>query len=192
MTIGALVEHTVRATGTDVPIQFAPGIASRHILVDKRRFERIFANLFENAQRYAGGATLLAVEDHGSLVRFLVEDAGPGIAPEERDRIFERFSRGSTGPAPRARRRHRASDWPSWPSTCSQHGGRVWVEDRPGGGARFVVELPALEEDGGMKLRRRLAPRLPGRSPWRPSAGCGLPVDSLAPAHPRLARYRSP
>ena len=55
VTIGALVEHTVRATGTDVPIQFAPGIANRQIAVDKRRFERVFANLFENAQRYGGG-----------------------------------------------------------------------------------------------------------------------------------------
>ena len=146
VTIGALVEHTVRATGTDVPIQFAPGIASRHILVDKRRFERIFANLFENARRYAGSATLLAVEDHGSLVRFVVEDAGPGIAPEERDRIFERFSRGTSG------RRRGLGDGTGLglaivAQHVKQHGGRVWVEDRPGGGARFIVELPFLEEE---------------------------------------------
>jgi len=145
VTIGALVEHTVRATGTDVPIQFAPGIANRQISVDKRRFERIFANLFENAQRYAGGATLLAVEDHDKLVRFLVEDAGPGIAPEERGRIFERFSRGSTG-----RRRGLGDGTGLGLAIVEQHvvahGGRVWVEDRLGGGARFVVELPALEE----------------------------------------------
>ena len=145
VTIGGLVEHTVRATGTDVPIQFAPGIANRLISVDKRRFERVFANLFENAQHYAGGATLLAVEDHGNLVRFLVEDAGPGIAPEERERIFERFSRGSTG-----RRRGLGGGTGLGLAIVEQHvvahGGRVWVEDRPGGGARFVVELPALEE----------------------------------------------
>ena len=146
VTIGALVERTVRATGTDVPIQFAPGIASRHILVDKRRFERIFANLFENARRYAGSATLLAVEDHGSLVRFVVEDAGPGIAPEERDRIFERFSRGTSG------RRRGLGDGTGLglaivAQHVKQHGGRVWVEDRPGGGARFIVELPFLEEE---------------------------------------------
>ncbi|MGO9582267.1 MAG: ATP-binding protein [Acidimicrobiales bacterium] len=144
--IGSLVEHTVQATGTDVPIQFAPGLASQHISVDKRRFERIFANLFENAQRYAGGATLLAVEDHGSSVRFVVEDAGPGIAPEERDRIFERFSRGSTG------RRRGLGDGTGLglaivAQHVRQHGGRVWVEDRPGGGARFIVELPALEQE---------------------------------------------
>jgi signal transduction histidine kinase len=145
VTVGSLVEHTVQATGADVPIRFAPGVESRHILVDKRRFERIFANLFENAQRYAGSVTLLAVEDHGSCVRFLVEDAGPGIAPEERDRIFERFSRGSTG------RRRGLGDGTGLglaivAQHVNQHGGRVWVEERPGGGSRFVVELPALSE----------------------------------------------
>ena len=145
VTVGSLVEHTVQATGTDVPIRFAPGVASQHMLVDKRRFERIFANLFENAQRYAGGVTLLAVEDHGDSVRFLVEDAGPGIAPEERERIFERFSRGSTG------RRRGLGDGTGLglaivAQHVSLHGGRVWVEDRAGGGSRFVVELPAWSE----------------------------------------------
>ncbi len=145
VTVGALVEHTVLATGADVPIRFAPGVASQHILVDKRRFERIFANLFENAQRYAGGVTLLAIEDHGDSVRFLVEDAGPGIAPEERDRIFERFSRGSTG------RRRGLGDGTGLglaivAQHVRQHGGKVWVEDRAGGGSRFVVELPSWSE----------------------------------------------
>ena len=145
VTIGSLVEHTVQATGTNVPTQFGPGVASQHILVDKRRFERIFANLFENAQRYAGGVTLLTIEDHGDTVRFLVEDAGPGIAPEERDRIFERFSRGSTG------RRRGLGDGTGLglaivAQHVNQHGGRVWVEERLGGGSRFVVELPAWSE----------------------------------------------
>ncbi len=145
VTVGALVEHAVQATGTDAPIRFAPGVASRHILVDKRRFERIVANLFENAQRYAGGVTLLDVEDNGSSVRFLVEDAGPGIAPEERDRIFERFSRGATG------RRRGLGDGTGLglaivAQHVHQHGGRVWVEGRAGGGSRFVVELPAVNE----------------------------------------------
>lgn len=146
VTVGEIVEHTVRATAPEVEIRFAPGAANRHILVDKRRFERIFANLFENARRYAGGATLLAVEDHGTTVRFLVDDAGPGIAPEERSRIFERFSRGSTG-----RRRGHGDGTGLGLAIVEQHvlqhDGRVWVEERPGGGSRFIVELPAFNEE---------------------------------------------
>ena len=79
------------------------------------------------------------------MVRFLVEDAGPGIAADERERIFERFSRGSTG-----RRRGLGGGTGLGLAIVEQHvvahGGRVWVEDRPGGGARFVVELPVAEE----------------------------------------------
>jgi signal transduction histidine kinase len=145
VTVAEIVEHTVQATGPEVPIQFARGVADRHILVDKRCFERIFANLFENARRYAGGATLLTVEDRGDAVRFLVDDSGPGIATEERDRIFARFSRGTAG-------RRRGHDDGTGLGLAIveqhvlQHGGRVWVEDHPGGGSRFVVELPALDQ----------------------------------------------
>ncbi len=106
VTIGSFVEHTVQATGTNVPTQFGPGVASQHILVDKRRFERIFANLFENAQRYAGGVTLLA--DRGSR--------GHGSLPHRgcRSRYRPRGARpdlravlaGIDRPAPWARRRH--------------------------------------------------------------------------------------
>jgi signal transduction histidine kinase len=144
VAIGSLVEHTVQATGANVPIEFDPGMASRRILVDKRRFERIFANLFENAQRYAGGAILLRVEDHGEKVRFLVDDAGPGITPQERDRIFDRFSRGSAG------KRRALGDGSGLglaivAQHAHSHAGRTWVEERPEGGARFVVELPMLD-----------------------------------------------
>lgn len=145
VAVGDLVAHTVRATGFSVPIDCPPELASRHVMVDKRRFERILANLFENADRYAGGATRLAVEDHDTSLRFVVEDAGPGIAPDERDRIFERFSRGSTG------RRRGLGDGTGLglaivAQHVRQHGGRVWVETREGGGSRLVVELPALTE----------------------------------------------
>ena len=67
-----------------------------------------------------------------------VDDAGPGVPAEERDHIFERFGRGSSSE--------------SKPGTglglalVVEHlrleGGRVWVEDSPQGGARFVIEIP--------------------------------------------------
>ena len=182
VTVGTLVGHAVRATGAEVPIEFAAGVASRHILVDKRRFERILANLFENAERYAGGATLLAVEEHGSSVRFLVEDAGPGIAPEERDRIFERFSRGSTG------RRRGLGDGTGLglaivAQHVHQHGGRVWVEGRPGGGSRFVVELPAVGAICDMKPRRILALGVVATAVLA-AGGCGLPIQRSPQAIP--------
>lgn len=145
VAVGDLVQHAVRATGFAVPIDCQSGVEWRRVQVDKRRFERILANLFENAERYAGGATRLIVEPEGQIIRFIVEDGGPGIAPDERSHIFERFSRGTTG------RRRGLGDGTGLglaivAQHVRQHGGRVWVEPRAEGGSRFVVELPIPPE----------------------------------------------
>jgi two-component system sensor histidine kinase MtrB len=111
------------------------------ILLDKRRIERIVVNLLDNAANHAGGPARIAVEDGArSTIRLAVEDAGPGVPPGERDRVFERFYRGTE-----ARRRVGTG---LGLALVSEHaaamGGRAWVEERRGGGARFVVSLPAV------------------------------------------------
>ena len=105
------------------------------------------ANLVDNAAVYAGGVTRLAVEASDDRVRLIVEDAGPGVPAEGRERIFERFFRGS------AAGRRGAGDGTGLglalvAEHVRLHGGRVWVDDRPGGGSRFVVELPIRPEPG--------------------------------------------
>jgi len=109
------------------------------VLVDKLRFERILANLLENAREHAGGPTRITAEPYGRKGMLLgVEDAGPGVARSERARIFERFARGSAA-------RHRIGTGLGL-ALVAEHataqGGEAWVEDRHGGGARFVVRLP--------------------------------------------------
>jgi signal transduction histidine kinase len=97
------------------------------------------ANLVSNAIRHspAGGAVEIRVDARPGCVRCAVADRGPGIPMSERRSIFERFvqygeRRGTSGLGL---------------YICSKvlehHGGRVWVEDNPGGGARFVFEIPA-------------------------------------------------
>jgi signal transduction histidine kinase len=111
------------------------------VLADRRRLERAIANLFDNAERHGGGLVRVAVLGHDGRARVEVDDAGPGVPPEHRDRIFERFARGS--PADRD-----DSDTGAGLGLAlvnehvRRHHGRAWVEDRPGGGARFVIELP--------------------------------------------------
>lgn len=124
----------------DVSPQF-DGVAA----IDKRRFERIMANLIDNARLHGGGATRVTVEpmmnEAGSITGTLVavEDSGPGVASSERSRIFERFARGSAG-------RSRAGGTGLGLALVSEHarahGGRTWVEDSSTGGARFVVMFP--------------------------------------------------
>ena len=111
------------------------------VRVDKRRLERVVANLVTNADSHGGGVVAVRLVRLGTTARIEVDDAGPGVAPDHRSRIFDRFARGS-GPSDGAGlglglaivQRH-----------VALHGGSVGVEDRPEGGARFVVELPITE-----------------------------------------------
>jgi signal transduction histidine kinase len=107
--------------------------------VDKVRFERILGNLLENAQHHGGGPERISIEPGGlQSVLMAVEDAGPGVAISERSRIFERFARGSAA-------RHRIGTGLGL-ALVAEHAralnGEAWVEDRPSGGARFVVRFP--------------------------------------------------
>ncbi len=111
----------------------------RELSVDKVRFERVLGNLIENANHHGGGALAVEVRpSRNKLLRLAVEEGGPGVARSEQDRIFERFARGSAA-------RHRIGTGLGL-ALAAEHsialGGDIWVEDRPGGGARFVFEIP--------------------------------------------------
>jgi signal transduction histidine kinase len=124
----------------ETPIEIEPKVP-RTIRVDKLRFERILANLLENAREHAGGPSRVKIEPHGRHgIALSVDDVGPGVARGERARIFERFARGSAA-------RHRVGTGLGLALVAEHahaHGGEAWVEDRPGGGARFKVSFPEV------------------------------------------------
>ena len=124
----------------DVPIETDPKLPTL-IRLDKLRFERILANLLENAREHGGGPTRVALDLMGRTAMVLtVDDSGPGVARGERSRIFERFARGSAA-------RHRVGTGLGLALVAEHaqaHGGEAWVEDRPGGGARFKVSFPEI------------------------------------------------
>jgi PAS domain S-box-containing protein len=114
------------------------------IQVDTAKVERIVENLLANTVRHTPSNAQIWVsvrpQDGGVLI--LVEDDGPGVPPELRDTIFEPFQQGPEAP--------QHSPGVGVGLTLVQrfaelHGGRAWVEERPGGGASFRVLLP----DGG-------------------------------------------
>ena len=143
--IAELVALAVGLRPRPVPVQVEPAAAARMVQVDKRRLVRVLANLLDNADAYAGGATCVSVEVADGDVRIIVSDAGPGVDVTERERVFERFARGGAVAGQRGSSDGVGLGLALVREHVGLHGGRVWVEDGPGGvGARFVVELPMV------------------------------------------------
>lgn len=146
--IGDLVRHAVAPAGhAPLPVSINPADDHRELSVDKRRIERVFGNLIENADRYAGGVTEIVVETSDHSVRVYVDDSGPGIPSADRDRIFERFARGPGTAGSRGAGVGTGLGLALVQEHVRLHGGRVWVTDSPTGGARFVVELPLSQTE---------------------------------------------
>ncbi|MEU4420255.1 HAMP domain-containing sensor histidine kinase [Actinoplanes sp. NPDC024001] len=117
-------------------VQLAPDVPTVW-QVDRRRLEQALGNLIDNAVRYGGGPT--AVRVGAGFVE--VDDAGPGVAEADGAVIFDRFVR---GPAANARG---AGDGTGLglaivAEHAAAHGGTAIVTERPGGGARFRIDLP--------------------------------------------------
>lgn len=113
------------------------------VLADRRALARVVSNLLDNAQRHGGGVLAVHIEREEQAVVLSVSDSGPGVPPEERERIFERFAtlggaRGSTSSSGLGLSLVR--------ETVQAHGGSVWCTGRPGGGARLLVRLPAMTQ----------------------------------------------
>jgi signal transduction histidine kinase len=110
------------------------------------RLDRALTNLVDNAARHARATVRVTVGREGEFVRTIVDDDGPGIAPADRERIFERFTRLDSS---RARRQGGAGlGLAVVRSIAARHGGYVWADVSPLGGARFTLDLPAAQPGG--------------------------------------------
>jgi hypothetical protein len=126
--------------------------------VDPEKFDRILLNLISNAFKFtpAGGQIecTLSVTERDQLL-LTVRDSGPGVEPELRDVIFERFRQRQSGMT-------RSFGGTGLGLAITKeflqlHGGNISVSDAPGGGALFRVELPRRAPQGGCE-RQPLPP----------------------------------
>lgn len=111
------------------------------VSADRGRLRQALSNLVGNAIKYAPSGTPISVraERQNGLYRIAVSDHGPGIPPEERGHMFEKFFRGrGVGATPGA-----GLGLSIARSLVVLHGGTLDYEDTPGGGSTFVVRLPA-------------------------------------------------
>jgi len=117
------------------------GVTPVTATVDPGRLRQVVANLLDNALKYtpAGGRVDVLLGTEGDGVRLWVDDSGPGIAPQERGRVFERLYRGDKSRGQRGM----GLGLSLVKAVVEAHGGRVEAQDSPLGGARLAVWLPA-------------------------------------------------
>ncbi|HUG32053.1 MAG TPA: HAMP domain-containing sensor histidine kinase [Acidimicrobiia bacterium] len=131
-----------RLRRADLPVVVDQEAVRSLVHADEGRLERILINLIDNADKHGGGTTRITVSRVADVVRIAVEDRGPGVLEEDRTRVFDRFARG-TNARPSGRYDGSGLGLALAAENTVLQGGSIWVEEAPGGGARFVVELPA-------------------------------------------------
>lgn len=147
LSLGPLVDSCLRGLEAEA--------AARHVALRARieaseprvraapdKVERVLYNLLTNALRHtpSDGAVAVVVERQGDDVCVTVEDTGEGLSPEAVRQMFDRFWRGD-----RARSRERGGAGLGLAiarGLVEAHGGRIWAESSPGGGARVSFTLP--------------------------------------------------
>jgi signal transduction histidine kinase len=134
------------APRSPVPID-TRGVGAGQVLGREDDLVGLVENLLTNATRHARTAVGVTVTEQAGTVELVVEDDGPGIAPDHRDRIFERFTR-----LDEARSRDQGGAGLGLAivrAVVEAHGGSVTVDDSEPGGARFAVRLPASTPGAG-------------------------------------------
>ncbi len=119
----------------DVPDDLAPAF------IDPVEVDQVVANLLENALKYAvpNGEVRLSASDRNGTLEVRVEDTGPGIPSASLPRLFEPFYRAPEADTVRGSGLGLAVAR----GLVAAHGGRIWAENRPEGGARFVFSIPS-------------------------------------------------
>ena len=134
-----MVREPATKHGVRLSLELAPGVDL--VDGDERRLLQVIFNLLSNAVKFTpeGGSVVVASSRMNGEVQVSVTDTGPGIAPEDRERIFEEFQQTAVGVE--------QGEGTGLGLALSKrlvelHGGRIWVESEPGRGSRFTFTLP--------------------------------------------------
>jgi signal transduction histidine kinase len=140
-----LVEETLKAIAhlaenkkQKIEVTITPGLPE--VFVEPEMIQRVLINLLENAVKYSpqGSKILLSAQTEKDWVQLSVRDYGPGIPPDDAERIFDKFTRLRTKEADKGIGLGLAF----CRLAVEGHSGRIWVETTPGSGAIFKFTLP--------------------------------------------------
>jgi signal transduction histidine kinase len=139
----ALINETVdtfrRGHASPVSVELPAGPLS--LSIDETRIHQVLLNLLENAARYSperAPITVAVSSPNATAVRVTVRDRGPGIAPAEQQRIFDRFVRGAAAEG----KGGLGIGLYLCRTIMERHGGAIGVDSTVGGGASFWIDLP--------------------------------------------------
>jgi signal transduction histidine kinase len=143
----ACTEMESGAAQRGVRLEVAAGSDQAVLRGDVTVLRRVMDNLLANAIEHSpkDGVVSVAVTPCDEGIEIAVSDQGPGVPPEYRERIFEKFQRlESRKSVPGA---NRGLGLTFCRLAVEAHGGTIWVDDAPGGGALFRALLPATESE---------------------------------------------
>lgn len=111
---------------------------------DQDRVTRVLANLIANAVKFSppGGTVTVGAKHDGAWIYTAVDDQGPGIPPDQLQHIFERF-RQVQGAATKGKGGS-GLGLTICQAIVELHGGKIWVENLPAQGSRFIFTLKAI------------------------------------------------
>jgi signal transduction histidine kinase len=134
-----LEPQLIAATGEAIILSEIPSIK---VNWDRYRVDQVLTNLITNAIRYGEGRPVsLSVQHQDGNILIIVKDQGPGIRPEDRERIFNLFERVDIKNAVRGL----GLGLYISKQIVIAHGGRIWVEGQRGQGSIFYVKLPIAD-----------------------------------------------
>lgn len=147
----AAAELMPLAQGVDAVIRVEKPDDLLYSHIDRDMLERVVLNLLDNALKHTTPGTLVTLRaevvapdgDDGAksreIIHVAVADNGPGVPDEYKEHIFNRFAQ---VPGKRSRRRSSGLGLAFCKMAVESHGGKIWVEDNPGGGSVFIFTLP--------------------------------------------------
>ncbi len=156
LEIAAQVKPLLDARGQtlalDLPVTGSPRWDTLAVMADRRRIEQVLLNLLSNANKYTppGGNVTLGATPKDGQVRVFVRDDGPGIAPDDQERIFEKYYQvNSPTSAADIRPDGSGLGLAIARSIVELHGGQIGVQSRLGRGSTFFFALPSEGEGVG-------------------------------------------
>jgi len=147
-----------RDRGVGLSLRLAEGLP--RVRADRDRLMQVLVNLLSNAVKFSAaqeGRVEIRLDTEGDALRLDVQDDGPGVAPADRETIFERFRQ--AGDTLTGKPRGTGLGLPISRRIIEHFGGRLWLEDRAGAGSTFSFSLPLT------------VPRPTGPAPTMSSAG---------------------